>query len=290
MHVDGVNVCTLSQAKYAKHVVAEFCKAAGVPSLPCSKVPAMSFDVELADEPAVFGKCAAHFIGMLAYLARYTRPELIFSVYRLSRFLQCWTRVQDVELSRIMRFLAHTQDHCLELRMCPADAGTVMLRADVDADHAACPLTRKSTSGVTVMIVGPHSLGLVAAASKAIPNPTRSSGESELVTVARYAPLYIRYKDIAADVLARPLRMLFRTDASVVLANIKQGFSRLLHYMQKYQQVNVAFLHYFFYGKSRMADIIKVDTLDNTADVHTKVLVLVKLDAARKQLGVISKP
>jgi hypothetical protein len=83
-------------------------------------------------------------VGSLRYLA-HTRPDLVFSVGYVSRFMQRPTMEHQQAVKRIIRYVAGTLDHGLFYPMCPWEAHFVGHR---DSDHAGDIDTSKSTSGI----------------------------------------------------------------------------------------------------------------------------------------------
>jgi hypothetical protein len=83
-------------------------------------------------------------VGSLRYLA-HTRPDLVFSVGYVSRFMQRPTREHQQAVKRIIRYVAGTLDHGLHSPRCPRVAHFVGYS---DSDHAGDIDTCKSTSGI----------------------------------------------------------------------------------------------------------------------------------------------
>jgi hypothetical protein len=93
----------------------------------------------------------ASIVGGLMYIANSTRPDICFAVSMLARFMSSPADEHVVQAKHALRYLAGTKDYKLVL------GGKNDSRALVvygDADHATCPETRRSTSGLVVMMHG----------------------------------------------------------------------------------------------------------------------------------------
>jgi hypothetical protein len=83
-------------------------------------------------------------VGSLRYLA-HTRPDLVFSVGYISRFMQRSTMEHQQAVTRIIRYVAGILDHGLYYPRCPGEAHLV---GHSDSDHVGDIDTSKSTSGI----------------------------------------------------------------------------------------------------------------------------------------------
>jgi hypothetical protein len=105
-----------------------------------------------------------------------TRPDISFSVNRLSQYIQNPTDAHWAAVKRILRFIKETIDYGLKIqRTC-----SVMLSGFFDADWARCPDDRRSTSGFVVFLGG----NLVSWSSRKQATVSRSSTEAEYKAIA----------------------------------------------------------------------------------------------------------
>lgn len=105
-----------------------------------------------------------------------TRPDISFTVNKLSQFLQSPTVDHWKACKRILRYLKQTVDFGLHFK----PASRVVLEGYSDADWASCVDDRRSTSGYSVYIGG----NLVAWCAKKQKVVARSSTESEYRSLA----------------------------------------------------------------------------------------------------------
>lgn len=89
-------------------------------------------------------------IGSLMYLAVGTRPDIMYAVSKLSQFLETPTNNHWSAAKRILRYLQGTKS--LGLNYNKMIDNKRQLEAYSDADFASCLDTRKSTSGVLLLL------------------------------------------------------------------------------------------------------------------------------------------
>ena len=73
--------------------------------------------------------------GSLFWIARMTRPDILYPVMYLSQFSNCYTLTHFKHLKRVLRYMAHTKDYVLELT--PKQGGTageITISGIADAD------------------------------------------------------------------------------------------------------------------------------------------------------------
>ena len=90
-------------------------------------------------------------VGSIACLMVCTRPDLACSVTKLSRHLNAPKGSHMIAAKRVLRYIKQTRDVCL---MMPDKNSEEGLEMYVDADHAGCLDTRRSTSGCIITIGG----------------------------------------------------------------------------------------------------------------------------------------
>jgi hypothetical protein len=114
-------------------------------------------------------------VGGLQYLTL-TRPDISFSVNRVSQYIQNPTDAHWSAVKRILRFIKGTAGYGLNIQK----TGSVMLSGFTDADWAGCPDDRRSTSGYAVFLGD----NLVSWSSRKQATVSRSSTEAEYKTIA----------------------------------------------------------------------------------------------------------
>jgi Reverse transcriptase (RNA-dependent DNA polymerase) len=114
-------------------------------------------------------------VGALQY-ATITRSDLTFGVNKVSQFVANPTDIHWQAVKRILRYIAGTLHHGIQLQRCPH----LSLNAYCDADWAGCPDDRRSTTGFAIYL-RPN---IVSWSSKKQATVSRSSTEAEYRSLA----------------------------------------------------------------------------------------------------------
>ncbi|GAB5371106.1 hypothetical protein AAMO2058_001551200 [Amorphochlora amoebiformis] len=137
----------MSQEAYAKRILIEYkmqnCKGVTTPMAPSVKL------TKDEEGPGVDQEKYRSIIGKIAYLATCTRPDLAYTVSKLSRYLNDPKRSHMLAVEYALRYIKRTLHYGLRF----TNAGTDM-KMYVDADHAGCLDTRRSTSGCLIIFGG----------------------------------------------------------------------------------------------------------------------------------------
>jgi Reverse transcriptase (RNA-dependent DNA polymerase) len=168
----GLNL-HLSQTKYVKDLLA---KTNMLHSKPCATPLPTSTQLSLNDgEPFDNPTLYRQVVGALQY-ATLTRPDITFSVNKLSQFMHAPTTTHWSAVKRILRFLQGTLHHGILIQ----PATELQIHAYSDADWAGSVDDRKSTSGFCIFL-GPN---LVSWSAKKQNTVSRSSTEAEYRSLA----------------------------------------------------------------------------------------------------------
>ncbi|KAM2407389.1 hypothetical protein ACFX1X_026583 [Malus domestica] len=171
--VDGIFIC---QKKYAQEVLEIFkmenCNPVHNPIVPGTK---LTNDVTGEKVDNTFYK---QIVGSLMHLTA-TRPDTMFVVSLISRFMECPTEMHLAGAKRVLRYLKGT----ISLGILYKKGGHVELRGYSDSDYAGDLEDRKSTSGYLFML----SSRAVCWSSKKQPVVTLSTTEVEFIAAASCA-------------------------------------------------------------------------------------------------------
>lgn len=199
-------------------------------------------------------------IGKLMYLSVGSRPDISFAVGLLSRFVECPMRKHMAAARRILRYLAATSTVGIQY----GPSGDCSLIGYSDADFASCIRTRKSVSGVVVLLNG----GPVLWHSRKQTIISLSTTEAEYIAahdVSREVAWLRRFlTELGVDVNG-PTPVHVDNAAAEHLIRNPQSQCRTKHIDIKYH-----FVREMFVGKQ--IDIIHVSSQNQLADILTKAL------------------
>lgn len=180
---------TLSQETYTKQLLQKYgmldCRPISTPDV--GELPVIDRkDVEP-------NKLYMSMVGALNYLAVITRPDIAYSVNRLTRDMQTGQEAHIDAAKLIMRYLQGTLTQCLTY--CGQHPQGNTLIGYSDADWGGDRLTRKSTTGYLFMFDS----GVISWASKLQPTVATSSSEAEYMAAASATSEAIHLRQLLED-------------------------------------------------------------------------------------------
>jgi len=98
---------------------------------------------------------AASVLMKVLYAARYARFDLLCAVARLAQKMCRWTSECDLALHRLMSYIHSTLQHRM-IGYVGDNLAQVQVHVYADADFAADPSSKRSTTGVHLTLRGPH--------------------------------------------------------------------------------------------------------------------------------------
>lgn len=212
-------------------------------------------------------------VGSLMYLTA-TRPDLMFVVSLISRYMAKPTQLHLQVAKRALRYLKGTINYGILYKK----RGDEELIAFTDSDYAGDLEDRKSTSGYVFLMSG----GAVSWSSRKQPIVTLSTTEAEFVAAAACA--------CQAVWIRRILKKLGHSQegcTTVMCDNsstIKLSKNPVMHGRSKHIDVRFHFLRDL--TKDGVVELVHCGTQDQVADLMTKPLKLDAFQKLRKQLGV----
>ena len=200
-------------------------------------------------------------IGSLIYLVCCTRPDLAFTVRRLSQYLEKPLQKHWTAVKRALRYLWCTRDYGI---MYDGKLGTKVVGYS-DSDYAGCPSQRKSTSGYVFLLAG----GAISWKSKKQSIVATSSCEAEYVASCMAAKEAIWLSRLVAD-----LRQQVKPDTVTILVD-NNGAKDLALNATVNERTKHIDIQYHFVRQCNQDGKIKLqrcDTTDQLADPLTKPL------------------
>lgn len=267
---DGIFIC---QRKYAAEVLSRFGMEKSN-SVRNPIVPGQKVDKD-EDGALIDATQYKQMVGSLMYLTA-TRPDLMFAVSLISRFMARPTQLHFAITKRILRYLKDTMDHGVFYKR----GGTSDLVAFTDSDYAGDIEDSKSTSGYVFMMCG----GAVAWSSRKQPIVTLSTTEAEFVAAAACACQAIWMRRVLKEIGH------VQDDGMVLMCDntstIKLSKNPVLHGRSKHIRVRFHFLRDL--TKDGVVQLIWIGTRDQLADLMTKPLKLEAFQRIREKMGICS--
>jgi hypothetical protein len=216
-------------------------------------------------------------VGCLMYLTA-TRPDLMFAVCLISRYMAKPTKLHLLAAKRILRYLRGTT----ELGIFYKKGGREGLIGYTDSDYAGDLEDRKSTSGYAFMMGS----GAVAWSSRKQPIVTLSTTEAEFVAAAACASQAVWMQRILEKLSLKESKgtTIFCDNSST----IKLSKNPVLHGRSKHIDVRFHFLRDL--TREGAVELVYCGTQEQLADIMTKPLPLAAFQKFRNQLGVCEIP
>lgn len=213
-------------------------------------------------------------VGMLQYVC-ITRPELSFSVNKLSQFMNSPSETHWKAIKRVLRYLIGTMDYRRFL-----STGQLELVCYSDADWASSVEDRRSTSGYVVFL-GPNP---IAWSSKKQPVVSRSSAEAEYRSLANCVAELLWLQQLLKEVGISSSKL------PVIWCDNSAAVSVAENPTQNAKMKHVEIDHQFVREKIH-AGLLQVNFIPSEqqiADVLTKPITPKMFSAFRHALGVLS--
>ncbi|GKB28168.1 retrovirus-related pol polyprotein from transposon TNT 1-94 [Tanacetum coccineum] len=211
-------------------------------------------------------------VGSLMYLTA-TRPDLMYVVCLISRFMANPTQLHFAVVKRIMRYLKGTMEYGIWYK----NEGRTGVVGYTDSDYAGDIDDSKSTSGYVFLMGG----GAVAWSSRKQPIVTLSTTEAEYIAAATCAcqAIWMRrvLKEIGYDQGGEMVLLCDNT------STIKLSKNAVLHGRSKHIRVRYHFLRDLV--KEGVIKLVYCHTEEQLADIMTKPLKMVTFQRIREAFG-----
>ena len=263
----------ISQKKYVQDILTRFrmqdCNPVRTPAETSLKL------VKDPDGKKIDSTLYKQIVGSLMYLTT-TRPDIMFAVSLISRFMENPTEMHLASAKRILRYLQGTIDYGIFYKKGEKSS----LIGFTDSDYAGDQDDRKSTSGYVFMMGS----GAISWSSRKQPIVTLSTTEAEYVAATSCASQAIWLRNVLKE-----LHFSQEGPTSIYCDNnstIKLSKDSVLHGRSKHIDVRFHFLRDL--TKEKVIDLIYCRSKDQIADLFTKPLKLDAFQKLRKLLGVCS--
>lgn len=270
--VNGIFIC---QKRYAREVLARF----GMEESNAVKNPIVSGTKLTKDENGekVDATMFKQLVGSLMYLT-VTRPDLMYGVCLISRFMTNPRMSHWLAAKRILRYLKGTIELGIFYRR--SESSSTRLMAFTDSDYAGDLDDRRSTTGC-VFLIGS---GAISWASKKQPVVALSTTEAEYIAAAFCACQCVWIRRILEKIRAEEeSATVIHCDNSSTIALSKHP---VLHGKSKHIEVRFHYLRELVNGKTVKMEYCA--TKNQVADIFTKPLKLEQFEKLRALLGIVN--
>jgi transposase InsO family protein len=269
---DGIFI---SQRKYAQEILERFkmdqCNSVHNPAVPGFKLTKDEGGVK------VDSTLYKQIVGSLMYLTA-TRPDLMFIVSLISRYMESPTESHLLAAKRILRYIKGTTNFGIFYKK----GGNTEFFGYTDSDYAGDQDDRRSTSGY-VFFMGS---GAISWSSKKQPVVSLSTTEAEFIAAASSACQVVWINRIL-----KSLNQTQHTPTKVYCDNIsaiKLSKNPVMHGRNKHIDIRFHFLRELV--KDGSVELITCSTTEQVADILIKPLKLDVFLKMRKLLGVCESP
>ena len=214
-------------------------------------------------------------IGSLQHIASKTRPDIVFAVNFLSRFLACAEEMHWEAAKRVVKYLATTIRHGIVF-----EGEEVAIKAYSDADFANDEQDRKSVSGVLILI-GDNPIVFT---SKRQSNISLSTAEAEYVAACDAARDLTWIRSMLTELKIAHNQPELYVDNESAINQIKNNetLKRSKHVELKYHYVREKY-------RDRLFSLRHVDSKQQLADSLTKATSSSKLRDFSKSCNIRHK-
>ena len=175
-------------AGHAKKCVERYCDLANRTTQKLYKVSTPCLDdhhfkeEEELKSVGELSKVCSQIVLKCLYLARFGRPDILWSVNKLARSITKWTKACDKRLNRLISYIHHT---CEYEQYCHVGNTAKQCRLGLfqDSDIAGDLEDSKSTSGGTLCVFGSHTFVPISWMCKKQTAVSHSSTESEIISL-----------------------------------------------------------------------------------------------------------
>ena len=260
---------SFSQKKHIEKVAARY----GITNCKPKYIP-MSTDKELKKgQPMDVHLPYLNLLGSLMWIARCTRPDIQYCVNYLAQFSHCYTTEHFIALKQVAKYLYTTKDLKFFLyKPLKPFTGEVDIMQWTDSDWATDKNDRKSITGHISFVLGqPVSWG-----SRKQKSVTHSSTEGELVAAVDTAK--------EGKYLSNLIGQLFKVKFPMTIRIDNQGAKFLCEgdgVSQRAKHIDLKFWALRDWVAEKIFKLVYVATDANIADMMTKALGQIKLDAFR---------
>lgn len=272
----------VSQTNYIESLLQKFnmadCHPSSVPADPGSRLSVKDCPTRSGKTPLLSTPYRSA-VGGLMYVAKMTRPDILFAVTTASRFNTDPGKPHWEAVKRVLSYLAGTADH--GLRYGGTDSANHLV-GFLDSDFAGCEDTRRSTSGLIFMLNG----GPISWTSHLQKPVSNSTAEAEYYAAGHasreIAWLRSLLKEIGLEQV-EPTPLMCDNNSVIMMVHNPVFHNRTKHIDIKYHYVRQQY-------QAKNVELLPIPSKDELADMLTKPLRSQELHQNRLRVGVMQVP
>lgn len=271
----GPNEIHLSQAKYTMDLLK---RSNMLEANPCPTPMNQSNKLHLQDS-APFDNVTLYrsTIGALQYLTL-SRPDIAFSVNKLSQFLQSPTQNHWQACKRILRYLAGSVGEGIKFTSAPA----MTIESFCDSDWASSLDDRRSTSGYCVYLGG----NLISWSSRKQKSVARSSTKAEYKALAQASTKIMWLNSLLSEIGIHP-----NQPAVIWCDNLGAGqlaANPVFHSRTKHIEIDIHYIRDKVLSKE--IEVRYIPSEEQVADILIKPLTISQFHLLKDKLAVVHSP
>jgi hypothetical protein len=265
---------TLNQATYAKKLLQ---KAGMGDANPCATPMESRLKLKAGDGEPVDATFFRSIVGSLRYLV-HTRPDIIFAVGYVSRFMEAPTTTHLAAVKHLLRYIAGTLNFGVQFEK---GQGEPKLLGFSDADHAGDVDDRKSTTGM-LFFLGRSPISWQSQKQRVV---AASSCEAEYIAASTTGCQGLWLSRLLGELLNGEVR------APMILVDNKSAISLcknpVLHDRSKHIDTRYHLIR--DYVEKGELEVEYVRTEEQLADILTKALGRIRFQELRSKIGMSVK-
>jgi hypothetical protein len=265
----GISIC---QTKYVEDMLRRFnmqnCKAVSTPLVVGSKL------MKVDESPLCDATLYRSMVGSLMYLTT-TRPDIMFSVSLVARFMNQPHESHWQAAKRILRYVSGTRFFGLFYNA----TNDINVIAYTDADWAGSLDDRRSTSGYAFLFGG----NLVSWSSKKQPTVALSTAEAEYIAASSTSTQAIWMARLLEELgmeIGKPIKVYCDNQSTISMTK-----NPVFHNRTKHIDIRHHFIRELVQQEFLFFEFCKSE--DQLADIFTKALPKDRLETLRSQLGIL---
>lgn len=272
-------IMRISQPAYIASLLEEYkmadCKPCATPAEPGSKLTRMT-----EQDPSCKDFDMAGLVGALLWLARTSRPDILYAVVQLCSHVKMWGAEHVVAAKRVLRYLHGSRQ--LELILRRSETADIELEIFADADFAGEPELNGETAmrSLTGVLAYVRNVGLIQAQSYIQATLSRSTSEAEYKASGAGGAVAMSFRQLLEELgfeQTSPTTLYNDNNAAIAMTKMQTCGSKMRH-------IKIAFHYIKELVRDKQLTLTYCPTTEMIADILTKALARPQFELLRAML------